>query len=510
MNHKLYYATDDFHQTNDPIGLFWLLKISDIQLVLPVYTSSSIGTRRHSHIQDGFTHQIYQERMRPTADDESATIIAHLQFHIRHEIVHFEFLSRFFAWLIKTNNNQMIQDWIDREPTGKYARRVAFLYEFFTNQTLTVPSNIAGNYVDVLDANKLVTASPNHIEKNKRWRVNNNIAGTKDFAPMVVKTDAFHTATALDIASMLNKLNDDFGEELLMRASVWLTLGESKASFTIEGEGKQIKRIERFADFMARNVGQGDNPIHPDNLANYQQALLGDSLLEQFGVRQSPVFIGQSRLGYGEIVHYIAPPFADVHGQLIGLNAFMDKTHQQSSIMRSAVIAFGLVYIHPLADGNGRLHRFLFNDVLRRDGVTDEPMILPISKAIVGDSMGLKDYSSVLDTISKPLMKALKGSYHFDKQSTKYADGVLSNFVYDNLVSDESVCNDCDKTCHVWRFLDLTPHVLYLPDDYADRIIRSIQENGAKRSNKLLKEMPRLADNALYQQLVKVVEDSLV
>lgn len=36
--------------------------------------------------------------------------------------------------------------------------------------------------------------------------------------------------------------------------------------------------------------------------------------------------------------------------------------------MRSAVAAFGFVYIHPLADGNGRVHRFLVNDILRRDG----------------------------------------------------------------------------------------------------------------------------------------------
>ena len=37
---------------------------------------------------------------------------------------------------------------------------------------------------------------------------------------------------------------------------------------------------------------------------------------------------------------------------------FFKGTKGQSSLMRSAVIAFGFVYIHPLADGNGRIHRF--------------------------------------------------------------------------------------------------------------------------------------------------------
>ena len=43
--------------------------------------------------------------------------------------------------------------------------------------------------------------------------------------------------------------------------------------------------------------------------------------------------------------------------------------------MRAAVLSFAFVYIHPLADGNGRVHRFLVNDLLYRDGILSEPMI---------------------------------------------------------------------------------------------------------------------------------------
>lgn len=255
------YATDYFHNKQDPIGIIWLIKHTNIYPVLPIYSSSSIGTRRQTDRQNGFVHQVYQESMRP--DD---TIIAHLQFHFRHEIMHLEFLSRLFNDI----DPKFIQNWVDSEPTGQYARRCAFLYEFLTDKTLIAPENIGGNYIDVLDDKKLVTASKPYIEKNKKWRVNNNIAGTKAFAPMLVKTDGFMTASSLDIASMLNQLNDEFGEDLLMRASVWLTLGESKASFAIEGEAKQIKRIERFADFMARYVGQSTQPFSNKTLADYQ------------------------------------------------------------------------------------------------------------------------------------------------------------------------------------------------------------------------------------------------
>lgn len=46
------------------------------------------------------------------------------------------------------------------------------------------------------------------------------------------------------------------------------------------------------------------------------------------------------------------------------------RSGSDDGAMCSAVASFGFVYIHPLADGNGRVHRFLINDVLRRDEVT--------------------------------------------------------------------------------------------------------------------------------------------
>lgn len=62
---------------------------------------------------------------------------------------------------------------------------------------------------------------------------------------------------------------------------------------------------------------------------------------------------------YQEVVHYVAPPAGEVAAMLDGLRVFLERTQGQSSTMRSAVAAFGFVYVHPLADGNGRVHRFL-------------------------------------------------------------------------------------------------------------------------------------------------------
>lgn len=507
----------------DPIGAVWLIQHLKLSIYSPLYIVSEIGKSRITLKDGDFIKNTYQARVRPSDD-----IIAHLVFHLKHEIVSFELLYRVF----KVMDKSLIEGYIHAEPTGQYARRMGFLYEWLTGEMLNITVGLGGNYVNVLNDEYFVVAT-NSI-KDVRWRVNNNIAGARDFAPMVIKTDTVKNALNFDVKTELDRLNNEFGEDLILRSAVWITLRESRSSFIIEGEGKKQNRIERFATVMAEQVGKGKLPLDADVLARLQQEIIGKSLsIETFGIRQSPVFVGESNFRERqEIVHYIAPPQTMVNQLLQGLIHFADQTTGQSSMMRSAVVAFGFVYIHPLADGNGRFHRLLINDVLRRDGQTTDPIILPISKAIIEDGSSRKAYNEVLDSISKMVMKSLEGSYHF-KEHIRYADGVRSNLVLD----------DISQTLPLWRYMDLTPHVVYLaklikkvinedmPEESrylrhydtlreniknvidmsnhdADRIIRSIIDNQAKRSNKLIKEYPMLADDELWSELVEVVHNS--
>lgn len=354
---------------------------------------------------------------------------------------------------------------------------------------------------------------------------------------MVVKTAPLATAFSLDIAQLIQHLTDTFGEDLLMRSSVWITLRESKASFTIEGEGKQTKRIERFAQVMATQLGEGDIPLDNSSLTALQQAILGDRVaIHQFGLRQSSVFVGQvSQRDFKPIVHYIAPPFEQVGAMLAGLRHFIEVTQGQPAVMRCAVVAFAFVYIHPLADGNGRIHRFLMNDMLRRDGVLPTSMILPISQVISDTAKDRKAYDQILDSVSKPLMAQLEGQYAFGEMTT-YGDGIRSNLNLD----------DSRQAYPIWRYLDLTPHIGYMadilrrvieedlteqsryllnhdkaraaikdviemPNDYADTIIRSVLDNldSDKPSQKLVKTMPFLAESAVWQAIREAVVRNL-
>jgi hypothetical protein len=312
-----------------------------------------------------------------------------------------------------------------------------------------------------------------------------------------------------------------------------MTLRESKSSFAIEGEADQADRIQRFADVLARRTGEGALPLNNAALAQLQSEILGRrTTLQQFGLRQSPVFVGEV-VRYQEVVHYVAPPADDMQAMLDGLAVFWHRTQGQSAVMRSAVLAFGFVYIHPLADGNGGVHRFLVNDALRRDGVVKEPMVLPLSSLITSDAAERRAYDRILDTISRPLMGVLAGVYEFAATQTTYPDGIRSNFVF----KGEPIARP------VWRYMDLTRHVIYLadvlartiredmreesrymrshararvaikdivemPDMQIDRIIRSVEANQGKLSNVLSKEIPLLAEPGIWEAIVQAVARS--
>ena len=512
------------NEPNNWIGGAWLVETYGLELVMPLSVVSCIGGRRASRLVEGVSIETYVEAMRP-----AMTVRGHVTFHLKHEVPHLELLSRLFD---RIDTGDLVA-WLEDEPTGQYARRAGFFYELLTGQELINGAKIGGGYVDAIDARKLVAATKGREVPNRRWRVRNNLPGTAAFCPIVRKTPEVLESMALDVPALVDELAVEFGDDVLMRSAVWMTLRESKSSFAIEGEADQADRIQRFADVLARRTGQGPWPLDQGSLAALQSEILGKrTTVQRFGLRQSPVFVG-AVLRHQEIVHYVAPPADDVPAMLEGLRAFLDRTQGQSPVMRSAVVAFGLVYIHPLADGNGRVHRFLINDSLRRDGWVRDPMILPVSALIARDRGERRAYDEILDVIARPLMRSLAGLYQFSTTPQVYADGIRSNFVF---------CGD-DTARHAWRALDLTRHVSYLaqllrrtireemreesrylrshararravkeiiemPDDQVDRVIRSFEANQGQLSSVLSKEIPALLEAGVWDVIREAIENA--
>ena len=192
------------------------------------------------------------------------------------------------------------------------------------------------------------------------------------------------------------------------------------------------------------------------------------------------------------------------------------------------------MYIHPLADGNGRVHRFLINDVLRRDGAVPAPYILPVSATITHSPADRAKYDEVLDVFSKPFMRCYSKDCAFGVRQA-YPDGIESDFRF----------SAYDEARPAWRYPDFTAHVEYMagviertikqemtnearwlrdwngaraavkkvidgPDADIDRIIRSLQENNWTVSNALKKQFPILTEKAYAEDVVSAAKAALV
>ena len=501
------------------VGFKALERRYGIELAQPLRVESTIVAVRARRDEGGRIENQYPASYRPADNFEG-----HFEFGLKYEEIHLEFLARLFAAI----GPEPVETWCRREPFGQYARRAGFLYEWLMGQRLDVPDLTNGRYVDAISSQDYLT----RVEplRERRWRINNNLPGTAAFCPLVRRTAAVQDILRFDPAAALAELDRTFGSDVLMRTASWLTFKESRASFLIEKEADQADRIQRFAHVIAQYCGHIEDPLGNDSLYVLQAGILGGDAMG-LGLRRSPVFVGQATMRE-DIVHYIAPHFEDVVRMLDGLKAFEAATRGAESVARAAVLAFAFVYIHPMRDGNGRIHRFLINDTLVRDKAVPDGVILPVSATITSSIDFRAGYDRTLEVFSRPFMRRYATAYRFGEMVT-CEDGTRSNFFFD----------DYEDARFAWRYPDLTEHVLYtarviehtirhemadearvlatfqlaqerlkevveMPSQDANRVIRSIKENGWRVSGKLQAEYPRLENEFTARRLVEAVQSA--
>ena len=133
-------------------GYAFLIERFDLS-ALPNWHTSSVsptGTLRLS-IQDGQVESVYPQSYWPgdgTGD--------HLEFALKYDGVNLGILSALFD----VAPADEIAAWIRSKPTGKYARRIWFLYEFLTGRELPLPDLTKGNYIELLKPDRYYTAAP--------------------------------------------------------------------------------------------------------------------------------------------------------------------------------------------------------------------------------------------------------------------------------------------------------------------------------------------------------------
>lgn len=126
---------------------------------------ADVSTRR-LHSRDGVAEETYPSSYWPGEGS-----CDHLEFALKYDGTNLAILSLLF----RTIGKKIILDHIRSKPTGKYARRLWFFYEFLTGERLPLDDLKRGNYIDLIEPEKYYTRLPS--ARVRRQRVNENLPG---------------------------------------------------------------------------------------------------------------------------------------------------------------------------------------------------------------------------------------------------------------------------------------------------------------------------------------------
>ena len=180
-----------------------------------------------------------------------------------------------------------IEALVRAQPTGRYARRLWFLYEWLTDTRLDLADAEQGSYVLIVDPDQQFAGPSN---TSSRHRVKNNLPGTPAFCPLVFRTEALNAFIGLDLAARARHTVANVPKAVLSRTAAFLLLKDTRSSYAIEGEYPPQNRLQRWGQAIGE---AGRHPVNLDELLRLQAVVIGDARLVKLGLRQAGGFVGE-------------------------------------------------------------------------------------------------------------------------------------------------------------------------------------------------------------------------
>lgn len=445
--------------------------------------------------------QVFANRYMPSADE-----IAHVTFALKYEGIELLILKEFFLYA----GDGLVKAMMKNEPTSQYSRRVWFLYEWLMGKQLDIPDLKVGTYVEIVNP-KLQYAGP--IENSTRHRVKNNLPGTPEFCPLIRRTEKLEKFTATKFPELMEKGLKGRNKDLIHRTAAFLLLKDSKASFAIEGEYPPNMRARNWG----KAIGQaGKKELSISEIERLQDIVIGTKKLKHMGIRTNEGFIGEhDRESFLPMPDHISARAKDLRSLMSGVinTNMLLQNSEYDPVLAAASIAFGFVFIHPLSDGNGRIHRYLIHHILVRMGYTKRDMIFPVSAAILNR---IGEYQDVLEAYSAPRIDLVEWKPTADHNVEitnetidlyRYFDATLqAEFLYECVEEtiEKIIPEELDFLEKYDRMTNYINSIVTLQDTKVDLLIKFLNQNHGKLSkNKREKEFEELTDEE-----IKSIEES--
>jgi len=488
------------------IGYSWLLHEFDLKVHLRELCSVSEKRLASQKIQKNGWN-VFDAQL---SVEENA--YAHLEFALKHETIDLLLLK---SILIKFPKENLLEN-IKLNPKRILSKKIWFLYEFLLDKKLPLEDLPIGKYDDLLDKKKYITKST--PVKSQRHKLNNNLLGTAKMCPIIKRTAKLEELISADFSSDISNVIGKVSQSLVRRAASFLLLSDSRASFEIEGEIPTKSRIENWGKILHE---AGKTPLSIAEIERLHAILLEDSRFMKIGLRDDEVFLGDR-----DRENYPLPEFIGARSKDLGelLHNWIELDIQLSSdeinpIFHAVIIAFSFVYIHPLEDGNGRIHRYLIHHVLAQRNFYPKGMIFPISNVILQE---IERYRDILVAHTSPLMNLIewestlsgnvkilnetKDLYRFFNvtQSCEFIYESVEKTIKETLPEELLYLNSFDKA---YEEINL---MIEMPDNKIKSLITFILQNDGKLSkNKREKYYEKLTELEI-ERIEKIIDEYFV
>lgn len=434
-----------------------------------------------------------------------------LEFALKYDGSNLALLSRIFEAADPAELVALVRS----RPTGKYARRLWYLYETLTGRRLPLADLARGSYVDLLEPDRYYAIAPG--TRVHRQRVNDNLPGDARFCPLVRRTEALRRLDSADLRQRCRDLVSAYPPGLLRRALSYLYTKETKSSFAIEALTPDASRTERFIVLLQR--AERDDLCDEAHLIELQNRIVDPRFAAQ-GYRTTQNYVGEAVAWQQERVHFVSPRPEDLPDLMAGLIAAHRRMGSRGGVdpvVHAAAVAYGFVFLHPFEDGNGRIHRLLIHNILARRGVTPDGLMFPVSAAMLKDPAA---YDASLEAFSRPLKLVVDWSLDEEGRMTVLNETAAWYRFIDMTTQAEALLAFIERTIETELVEELAflagydraksaiQGIVDLPDRPIDLFIRfCLQNDGRLAARKRASDFGMLTDDEV-ERMEQAVRDA--